>query len=119
MIDALETSMTDTTSTPLEFAGAATAPSPAPRRRAPGESGLGWLLPLALLLTWQGASSLGAIANAIMPSPLAVLAAAWRLTLTGELPQSVWVSFLRDGSGKVTGFTGYQDGNFEARKLDK
>ncbi|HEY1221190.1 MAG: prolyl oligopeptidase family serine peptidase [Bryobacteraceae bacterium] len=37
-----------------------------------------------------------------------------------DIPKyGVWVSFLRDGSGKVTGFTGYQDGNFEARKLDK
>ena len=37
-----------------------------------------------------------------------------------DIPKyGVWVSFLRDSSGKVTGFTGYQDGNFEARKLDK
>ena len=36
-----------------------------------------------------------------------------------DLPSyGVWVSFLRDASGKVTGFAGYQDGNFEARKLD-
>ena len=31
----------------------------------------------------------------------------------------VWVSFLRDATGKVTGFTGYQNGNFEGKKLDK
>jgi len=36
-----------------------------------------------------------------------------------DIPKyGVWVSFLRDASGKVTGFTGYQDGNFEAKKLD-
>ena len=31
---------------------------------------------------------------------------------------SVWISFLRDASGKVTGFSGYQDGSFEAKRLD-
>jgi hypothetical protein len=30
----------------------------------------------------------------------------------------VWMSFLRDASGKVTGFTGYQESNFEAKKLN-
>jgi hypothetical protein len=30
----------------------------------------------------------------------------------------VWVSFLRDASGKVTGFTGYQEGDFEAKRLN-
>lgn len=30
----------------------------------------------------------------------------------------VWVSFVRDGSGKVTGLSGYKDGAFEATKLD-
>jgi hypothetical protein len=31
----------------------------------------------------------------------------------------VWISFLRDATGKVTGFTGYQNGNFEGKKLDR
>lgn len=31
---------------------------------------------------------------------------------------NVRISFVRDASGKVTGFTGYQNGDFEARKLD-
>ena len=36
-----------------------------------------------------------------------------------EIPKyGVWVRFLRDANGKVTGFTGYQNGNFEAGKLD-
>jgi len=30
----------------------------------------------------------------------------------------VRISFVRDASGKVTGFTGYQDGDFEGKKLD-
>ena len=36
-----------------------------------------------------------------------------------DIPKyGVWISFLRDASGKVTGFAGYQDGNFEAKKLN-
>jgi dienelactone hydrolase len=36
-----------------------------------------------------------------------------------DIPKyGVWMSFLRDDSGKVTGFTGYQEGNFEAKKLN-
>ena len=30
----------------------------------------------------------------------------------------LWLSFVRGRSGKVTGFTGYQDGDFEGKKLD-
>jgi hypothetical protein len=30
----------------------------------------------------------------------------------------VRVSFVRDASGKVTGFTGYQNGDFEGKKLN-
>ena len=36
-----------------------------------------------------------------------------------DLPKyGIWLSFVRDASGKVTGFTGYQNGDFEAKKLD-
>jgi hypothetical protein len=28
------------------------------------------------------------------------------------------ISFVREASGKATGFTGYQDSDFEAKKLD-
>jgi sulfonate transport system permease protein len=38
-----------------------------------------------------------------LPSPLAVLEAGWRLTLSGELPENVWVSFLRAIAGLVVG----------------
>jgi hypothetical protein len=30
----------------------------------------------------------------------------------------IWISFVRDSTGKVTGFVGYQDGEFEGKKLD-
>jgi hypothetical protein len=36
-----------------------------------------------------------------------------------DIPKyGVWMSFVRDANGKVTGFTGYQGSNFEAKKLN-
>ena len=95
--------MTDTTSPPLEFVARIAAPGLAPRLRALGARSVGWLLPAALVFVWQVASSLGLIANTIMPSPAAVLAAGWRLTLSGELPMNMAVSFLRALAGLVGG----------------
>ncbi len=59
--------------------------------------------PSALVVLWQAASSAGLLSDSVLPSPLAVLAAGWRLTLTGELPRNVEVSFLRAMAGLVVG----------------
>jgi len=95
--------MTDTVAPSLPFSGGAAAPGVASRLRALGERSAGWLLPAALLLAWQAACSSGLIANVIMPSPVAVLAAGWRLTLSGELLENMGVSFLRAGAGLLVG----------------
>jgi sulfonate transport system permease protein len=71
----------------------------APQRR----SWVGWVLPALIVAVWQAAASLGWIAGTIMPSPVAVLAAAWRLTLSGELPQNLGVSALRALAGLAIG----------------
>ena len=55
-------------------------------RLAAGVSG--WLIPAALVALWQALSSLGWLADSVLPSPWAVLQAGWRLTLTGELPRT-------------------------------
>ena len=91
--------MTDATSSSLDFAEPATPPW----WRGFGSKGAGWALPFAMLVAWQGAASLGWIGATFLPSPLAVLGAAWRLTLSGELPRNVWVSFLRAIAGLVVG----------------
>jgi sulfonate transport system permease protein len=52
------------------------------------------MLPALILVTWQASASLGWMADTVMPSPYAVAAAAWRLTLSGELPQNLAVSAL-------------------------
>ena len=63
----------------------------------------GWLIPFGLIVLWQAASSAGLLSDSVLPSPFAVLAAGWRLTLTGELPRNVEVSFLRAMAGLVVG----------------
>jgi len=62
-----------------------------------------WLLPALLILAWQGAAAAGWIATRVLPAPLDVLAAAWKLIGTGELWQDVLVSTGRAASGFAVG----------------
>jgi sulfonate transport system permease protein len=59
--------------------------------------------PLALLLAWQIAASLGAVPPRILASPLQIAASAWRLTASGELPIGLAVSFVRVAAGFALG----------------
>jgi sulfonate transport system permease protein len=70
------------------------------RRLAPA---IGWIAPTLLVFVWQASASLGWLSESLLPSPLAVLAAGWRLTLSGDLPRNVEVSFLRALAGLVVG----------------
>jgi len=63
----------------------------------------GWIAPAALIAVWQALSSAGWLSETVLPSPAQVLAAAWRLTLSGELPRNVEVSFLRAMAGLIVG----------------
>jgi sulfonate transport system permease protein len=67
------------------------------------DASAGWLIPVALLVVWQALSSLGLLSESVLPSPLAVFAAGWRLTLTGELPRNAEVSTLRALAGLAVG----------------
>lgn len=95
--------MTDAVSPLAPPAAASLAQDVSRRGRALAGRAAGWAAPLALLLAWQAASSLGAVGSAIMPSPLAVLVAGWRLTLSGELLDDMAVSLLRALAGLVVG----------------
>src|SRR5580704_9493371 len=64
---------------------------------------VGWIAPALLVLVWQASASLGWLPDSLLPSPFAVLAAGWRLTLSGDLPRNVEVSFLRALAGLVVG----------------
>jgi sulfonate transport system permease protein len=62
-----------------------------------------WLVPVALLVLWQVLSKAGAIPPTVLPAPSDVLAAGWRMTLSGELPRNIAVSFRRAASGFLLG----------------
>src|SRR5580765_8388054 len=51
-----------------------------------------WLVPLALLVAWQAASSLGWLSTRVLPAPIDVVKAAWALAVSGELWTHVKVS---------------------------
>jgi sulfonate transport system permease protein len=62
-----------------------------------------WVLPLAILLLWQVVVQNGLVPQRILPLPTAVAAAAWRLTLSGELLADVLVSTQRALTGLLVG----------------
>ena len=64
---------------------------------------LPYLLPAAVIALWQAGASLGLISDRVLPSPLAVVAAGWRLTLSGQLLANAEVSALRAIAGLVVG----------------
>ncbi|KQW77798.1 ABC transporter permease [Devosia sp. Root413D1] len=61
------------------------------------------LLPVAIVVAWQTASSLGLIGNRLMPAPLDVLRAFWDKTISGELGVNIAVSAQRALSGLFVG----------------
>ena len=64
---------------------------------------LPWAVPIGLLAAWQLASATGALPALVLPAPSAVLAAAARLTRSGELPANLLVSALRAFAGLLIG----------------
>jgi sulfonate transport system permease protein len=58
---------------------------------------------LALLLIWESLSRLGVISPRTIAAPSAILASAWTLTITGELPANLLVSLARVATGFVIG----------------
>jgi sulfonate transport system permease protein len=62
-----------------------------------------WLLPILLIVAWQGAASAGWIATRVLPAPLDVAAAAWKLIQTGELWHDILVSSGRAALGFAVG----------------
>jgi sulfonate transport system permease protein len=64
---------------------------------------LSWALPVLLILVWQFAARAGWLSSRILPEPLAVLKAAWRLALSGELWMHLGVSGGRAAMGFAVG----------------
>lgn len=59
--------------------------------------------PLVLLLGWEALSRLGVISPRSLAAPSTILASAWALTVTGELPLNLAVSLLRVSVGFALG----------------
>ena len=72
------------------------------RRRAPAVW-MSWVLPVLLLGLWQAAASTGFLASSILPNPLDIGRAAYRLTMSGELLTNMETSALRALAGLVVG----------------
>ncbi|MBR2813652.1 MAG: aliphatic sulfonate ABC transporter permease SsuC [Reyranella sp.] len=62
-----------------------------------------WIVPALLLLVWQATAQLGLLPTNVLPAPSEVVAAAWRLTVTGELPVNLLVSAKRAVIGFLIG----------------
>ncbi len=60
-------------------------------------------VPVLLVLLWQAASLSGLISPRTLAAPTTILAAAWDLTLSGELPHNLLVSLARVAVGMAIG----------------
>ncbi|MDR3516449.1 MAG: aliphatic sulfonate ABC transporter permease SsuC [Azospirillaceae bacterium] len=72
-------------------------------RSAVGERLTPFLVPVLIVVLWQGLASAGWLSTRVLPAPTAVATAAWTLTRSGELPHHLAVSFVRALSGFVVG----------------
>jgi sulfonate transport system permease protein len=64
---------------------------------------LRWIVPVAVILIWQGVVSLGLLSTRILPAPSEVFEAGIRLARSGELARNMWVSFWRAMVGFAIG----------------
>jgi hypothetical protein len=79
---------------------------------------LPWLVPALTLSAWQLLSVCDLLDITLLPSPLGVARAAWRLSLSGELPRHVWVSSRRAFAGfAVGGGIGFANGLFARQRV--
>ena len=83
---------------------------------------LPWLLPIAIVASWEIAARVGWLSSRILPEPFAVLKAGVALAATGELWQHVKVSSLRALTGFAIGgglglFLGLLTGSFRKAEI--
>ncbi|HEY4250398.1 MAG TPA: ABC transporter permease subunit [Roseomonas sp.] len=82
---------------------ASARPVPARRPRVPPQrrlaKGRRFLVPVLLVILWQLAASTGLISTRLLAPPAAIVAAAWDLTASGELPYHLLVSLQRVAIG--------------------
>jgi len=64
---------------------------------------IGWVVPALIVLIWEALARAGYLQPNVLPAPSAIVAAAIRLTASGQLPESIGVSTLRALAGFVVG----------------
>ena len=64
---------------------------------------MGWVLPVVIIGAWQFSASDGFLSSTILPNPLDIGRAAYRLTASGELVTNLETSALRALAGLVVG----------------
>jgi sulfonate transport system permease protein len=62
-----------------------------------------WILPLGIVALWEVLSLAGMIPSRVLPAPTDVVAAGWKLSLSGELVRNIWISFWRATAGFAIG----------------
>ncbi len=62
-----------------------------------------WIVPVTILLLWQGLSQFGLLPANVISAPSEVVDAAWRLASSGELPANLAVSAKRAAIGFAIG----------------
>jgi sulfonate transport system permease protein len=73
------------------------------RRSLKPHSAMGWILPLALLALWQLGASIGILSSTVLPNPIDIGRAAYRLSASGELLTNMEVSTARALAGLLVG----------------
>lgn len=71
--------------------------------RGAGQRLLPWVVPLALIASWQIAAAQGWLSTRVLPAPVEVVQAAWTLAVSGELWTHVKVSAGRALAGLAVG----------------
>jgi sulfonate transport system permease protein len=62
-----------------------------------------FLVPVLILVVWQGLDSFNLMNSRLMPSPIMVAESFWQLLVTGQLLGNLWVSLVRVGVGLAIG----------------
>jgi sulfonate transport system permease protein len=87
--------------TTLSAASPTARPSAAQRALRSGAAR--WISPLAIVVVWQLASASGILSPKTLAAPSDILATAWDLTVSGDLPSALLVSLERAALGLLLG----------------
>ncbi|MCU0464944.1 MAG: ABC transporter permease subunit [Anaerolineae bacterium] len=65
--------------------------------------GIGWIVPISIVILWQILVEVGVIPERLLPRPTQIVAAAWKLTESGDLATHIGISTQRAVIGLAIG----------------